>query len=218
MFPPPVLPDATLQLVFDLVGVFVFGLSGALVAVRERLDVFGIVVLAVATGLGGGLLRDVLIGAVPPATLTDYRYTLVAVVAGCVAFAGHARYPRLGSRIRRRLGTAVTVLDAAGLGVFCVAGALKALVYLPGPVPAALLGMVTAVGGGVIRDLLTGRVPVVLHREVYAVPALVGAALVVAADHVGWRQWWVALAAAAVVFALRLVAVVRDWHAPRPGV
>ncbi len=137
-----------LLVVLDLTGIFVFAISGGLVGVRKELDLFGVLVLAGATGLGGGFMRDVLIGAVPPAALSDWRYLMVPVVAGLVTFWFH---PVLG-----RMERLVTVFDAAGLGLFCVVGALKALDYGLGPVPAVLMGTLTAVGGGVVRDLLAG--------------------------------------------------------------
>ena len=142
-----------------------------LVAVRKDLDVFAVLVLAGVTGLGGGFIRDLLIGAVPPAALADWRYLLVPVVAGVVTFYFH---PALG-----RAERVINVLDAAGLSLFCVTGALKALDYGLGPVPAALLGMVTGIGGGMSRDVLAGRVPLVFRGELYATPALVGALVAV---------------------------------------
>ena len=142
-----------LLLVLDLSGIFVFAISGALVAVRRQLDVFGVLVLAGTTGLGGGFLRDVLIDATPPAALADWRYLLVPVLAGLLTFAFH---PAVG-----RAERVVTLFDAAGLGLFCVTGAVKALEYGLGPVPAALMGMVTGIGGGIARDLLAGRTPAV---------------------------------------------------------
>jgi uncharacterized membrane protein YeiH len=193
----------------DLVGIFVFALSGGLVAVRKRLDIFGVLVLAGITGLGGGFLRDLLIGAVPPATLADWRYLTVPVAAGLVTFWFH---PTLG-----RMERLVTVFDAAGLGLFCVTGALKALAYGLGPVPAALMGMLTGIGGGVLRDLLAGRVPVVLRGELYATPALVGAVVAVVGVELGVEEAVVAAPAAAVCIGWRLLAVRRGWNAPRPS-
>jgi uncharacterized membrane protein YeiH len=192
----------------DLVGIFVFALSGGLVAVRKRLDIFGVLVLAGITGLGGGFLRDLLIGAVPPATLADWRYLTVPVAAGLVTFWFH---PTLG-----RMERLVTVFDAAGLGLFCVTGALKALAYGLGPVPAALMGMLTGIGGGVLRDVLAGRVPVVLRGELYATPALVGAVVAVVGVELGVEEAVVATPAAAVCIGWRLLAVRRGWNAPRP--
>jgi uncharacterized membrane protein YeiH len=192
----------------DLVGIFVFALSGGLVAVRKGLDIFGVLVLAGITGLGGGFLRDLLIGAVPPATLADWRYLTVPVAAGLVTFWFH---PALG-----RMERLVTVFDAAGLGLFCVTGALKALAYGLGPVPAALMGMLTGIGGGVLRDVLAGRVPVVLRGELYATPALVGAVVAVLGVELGVEEAVVAAPAAAVCIGWRLLAVRRGWSAPRP--
>ena len=142
---------AELLVVLDLVGIFVFSVTGALVAVRKNLDLFAATVLAGVTGLGGGFLRDVLIGATPPAALADWRYLMVSVAAGLLTFAFH---PAIG-----RLERLVTLLDAVGLALFCVTGALKAVDYGLGPLPAALLGMVTGIGGGIMRDVLAGRVP-----------------------------------------------------------
>src|SRR5512146_680365 len=142
--------DSPLLLVLELVGIFVFALSGGLVAVRKGLDVFGVLVLAGTTGLGGGFLRDVLIDATPPAALGDWRYLLVPVAAGLLVFWFH---PALG-----RMERTVNVFDAFGLGLFCVTGALKALDYGLGRLPAALMGMLTGIGGGMARDVLASRV------------------------------------------------------------
>lgn len=193
----------------DLVGIFVFAISGALVAVRNGLDIFGVLVLAGTTGLGGGFLRDVLIGATPPAALADWRYLLVPVGAGLLTFGFH---PVVG-----RMERMVNVFDAFGLSLFCVAGALKALDYGLGPVPAALLGMVTGIGGGMVRDVLAGRVPVVFRGELYATPALAGAAVVVLGDRIDLSVVVVAVAGAGVCLAWRLLAMWRDWQAPMPA-
>ena len=192
----------------DLVGIFVFAISGGLVAVRKDLDVFGVLVLAGTTGLGGGFLRDVLIGATPPAALADWRYLLVPAAAGLVTFRFH--------RVVGRLERGVNVFDAFGLALFCVTGALKAAEYGLGPLPAALMGMVTGIGGGMARDLLTGRVPLVFRGELYATPALTGAAIAVVGDQVGAPLLLSALLGAAVCLGWRLLAIRRDWQAPRP--
>jgi uncharacterized membrane protein YeiH len=198
----------TLLLVLDLAGIFVFAVTGGLVAVRKQFDIFGVLVLAGTTGLGGGFLRDVLIDATPPAALADWRYLLVPVAAGLVTFAFHPAFGRL-ERI-------ITVLDAAGLGLFCVTGALKALDYGLGPVPAALMGMVTGIGGGMARDLLAARVPVVFSSELYATPALLGATWAVLGNYWDLPVGWVALPGVAICFGMRMLAVRRDWHAPLP--
>jgi uncharacterized membrane protein YeiH len=196
----------TLLLVLDLLGVFVFALSGGLLAVERRFDVFGVVVLGLVAGLGGGLARDVLLGDVPPAALRDDRYLVVAVAAGAVVF--------FGSRLVERLAPAVRLFDAAGLGLFVVVGTTKALDAGLGALPAVVVGCLAGIGGGVARDLLAGVVPVVLRREVYAVPALLGAAVVVAGHGLGASGPPVAVLAASLVFALRMLGVWRGWHAP----
>jgi uncharacterized membrane protein YeiH len=200
--------QGTLLLVLDLCGIFVFAISGALVGVRKRLDVFGVLVLAGVTGLGGGFLRDVLIDATPPAALEDWRYLVVPVVAGLVTFVYH---PAVG-----RLERVVNVFDAAGLGLFCVTGALKALEQGLGPVPATLMGVVTGIGGGMARDLLAGRVPVVFSGELYATPALLGATWVVLAEGLDQPEVVLAIPAVLICFGLRVLALWRGWQAPLP--
>ena len=199
---------STSLVVLDLAGIFVFAISGGLVGVRKDLDVFGVLVLAGTTGLGGGFLRDVLIGATPPAALADWRYLLVPVGAGLVTFFFHPAVAR-----REPM---VTVFDAFGLSLFCVTGALKALDYGLGPVPAALMGMVTGIGGGMARDLLASRVPAVLRGEIYAIPALAGAAVAVAAAAADLPTLIVALLGGGLCLGWRLLAVWRRWQAPKP--
>lgn len=193
-------------LVLDLVGVFVFAVSGALLAVQHRLDVFGVVILATAAAIGGGLARDVLLGVLPPAALTDSRYLLVPLVAAGVVFVAHPEVARLAGPVR--------VFDAAGLALFTVAGTLKALDAGLGPFPACALGVLTGVGGGVLRDVLVREVPAVLVREVYAVAALAGAVVVAVGDAAGAERAVVAALGAATVFGLRVAGVWLRWHAP----
>ncbi|EON23743.1 hypothetical protein CF8_2405 [Nocardioides sp. CF8] len=203
------LPDSAAALVvLDLLGIFVFAISGALVAVRRGFDVFGVLVLAGTTGLGGGFLRDVLIDATPPAALADWRYLIVPVAAGLVTFAFH---PTVG-----RLERVVDVFDAFGLSLFCVTGALKAVEYGLGPVPAALMGMVTGIGGGMVRDLLAGRPPEIFNSNLYATPALAGAGIAVALDLAGQPFALVASAGFGVCLVLRLLSIVLDIRAPLP--
>lgn len=205
----PVPPEQSVLLsVLDLTGIFVFAVTGGLVAVRKQLDLFGVLVLAGTTGLGGGFLRDVLIGATPPAALADWRYLLVPVAAGLLTFLYH---PALGRRERT-----VNVLDAFGLAVFCVSGSLKAVDYGLGPLPAALLGMVTGIGGGMVRDVLAGRVPVVLRGELYATPALAGGLVAVLLDGADLPGAVVAVAGAGTCLVWRLLAIWRHWSAPSP--
>lgn len=201
---------AMLLLVLDLLGIAVFAVSGGLVAVRQRLDIVGVLVLATVTGLGGGWVRDVLIGVAPPTSLGDWRYLAVPVVAGLVVFWFHPAVERTA-----RL---VEVFDAFGLGLFCVAGALKAADHGLGPLPAALLGVVTGVGGGMLRDLLAGRVPIVLSSgELYAIPAMAGAAVAVAGYELDLPTAVLAVPAAALTIGWRLLALWRGWRAPVPG-
>ena len=200
--------DAQLQLILDLVGVFVFALSGGLVAVRKRLDLFGVLVLAGAAALGGGVMRDVLIGAIPPVGLSDWRLVAAASLAGVVTFLFHPGVARISKLVR--------ILDAAGLAAFAVAGALKALGAGTGPMTAVLVGAITAIGGGILRDVLAGQVPEVLRRELYAVPALLGATVVVVAYRMHHLTEAVVWSAVALVFAVRMTSVVLDLNAPTP--
>jgi uncharacterized membrane protein YeiH len=199
---------ATPLVVLDLTGIFFFAVAGALVAVRKNLDLFAALVLGGITGLGGGFIRDVLIGATPPAALTDWRYLLVPVLAGLLTFAFHPAVSRL-ERV-------VTLFDAFGLAVFCVTGALKAVEFGLGPVPAALMGMVTGIGGGMIRDVLVGSVPVIFEGVLYATPALAGAAIAVLLDRADLPFLVVAAAGFSTCLTWRLLALVRGWRAPLP--
>ncbi|SCL31586.1 trimeric intracellular cation channel family protein [Micromonospora inyonensis] len=199
---------STALLLADLVGVAVFAASGASAAVVKRLDLFGVVFVGFVAALGGGILRDLVVDEVPPLAFADWRYATTAVLTSAVVFRWH---PHLA-----RLRTTVLVLDAAGLALFTVTGTLRALDAQVPPVGACLVGMLTGIGGGLGRDLLTGEIPVVLRREIYAVAALVGATAVAALDGLG-RTGPVPLTAAAVlVFGLRLVALRRRWSAPVP--
>ena len=201
--------ESPLLLVLDLSGTFAFGLNGALTAVRAvRLDIVGVVTLGVITAMGGGVVRDVLIGDVPPATLRDWRYLALAVAGGLLAFV-------LSQRLER-LETPITVLDAVGLSVFAVIGAEKALTFGLGIGPAVILGAVTGVGGGTIRDTLIRRVPSVLRSELYAIPALIAAAITVGAIKVGVYGLPAALVAAGLCFTVRMLGVRFRLNAPAP--
>src|SRR5690349_13833372 len=164
----------TLLLAFDLGGTFVFALSGATAGVKNRLDLFGVLVLSFAAGNSGGITRDVLIGAVPPAAIHDWRYIAVSILAGLITFYWY--------RIVNRLSSPVLVFDAAGLALFAVSGASKALAFQAGPVAATLLGMLTGIGGGMVRDILVREIPTVLRTELYASAALIGSVVVVIGD------------------------------------
>jgi uncharacterized membrane protein YeiH len=200
-------PD--LEQVLDLAGIFVFALSGGLLAVRKNFDVFGIAVLAEATALGGGVMRDLLIGAIPPAAFTNLGYFVTPLVATLVVFFLH---PEVG-----RINRTVQTLDALGLGLFCVTGTAKAHDYGLGVVPAIALGMLTAVGGGAIRDVLAMETPSLLRwdRSLYAVPALFGAALTALLISAHALNTVTGSAAALLAFGLRMLALRYNWRAPR---
>ena len=201
----------TLLLVLDLVGTFAFALNGALTAVRAAdLDIVGVVALAVTTALGGGIVRDVILDDLPPATFSDWRYLLVAASGGLLAF--------VFARHQERLRTPVTVLDAAGLSLFAVTGASKALEFGLGPVQAVLLGALTGVGGGTLRDVLIRQVPTVLTSELYAIPALLAAAVTVLAITTGVYGLPAAMGAAALCFGIGLLGVRFGLNAPGPRI
>ncbi|MFD9280689.1 trimeric intracellular cation channel family protein [Streptomyces mirabilis] len=199
----------SVQHVLDLVGIFVFAISGALLAVRKNFDVFGIAVLAEVTALGGGLFRDMVIGAVPPAAFTDLGYFSTPLLAALLVFFLHPEV--------ERIQVAVNVFDAAGLGLFCVAGTTKAYEYGLGLTPSAALGLATAVGGGVLRDVLANEVPSLLRwdRDLYAVPAIVGATMVVLCIRYDALSPFTSGLAAVTAFVLRLLAMRYHWRAPR---
>jgi uncharacterized membrane protein YeiH len=197
---------ATLVLVLDLCGVFVFALSGAMAAIKHRFDIFGVFVLSFVAANSGGIIRDVLIGAVPPPGVGDWRYVAVPVLAGLVTLRWSTTIDRMRSSVH--------VLDAGGLGLFAVAGAVKAISYGLGPIPATLLGMLTGIGGGIVRDILTAEAPAVLRGDVYATAALAGAAVVVFGRMLHLPSAPVAITGAALCFGLRYLAIRRRWQLP----
>ncbi|CCE11699.1 conserved membrane hypothetical protein [Bradyrhizobium sp. STM 3843] len=195
-----------LSLVLDLTGTFVFALSGALAGVKRRLDIFGVLVLSFAAANSGGITRDILIGAIPPAALSDLRYLGVSLFAGLVTF--------YSSSLIARLSTAILVFDAAGLAFFAVAGASKALAHGLNPVMSVVLGMVTGIGGGMVRDVLLTEIPTVLRAELYAVAALAAAGVVVVGHMMKLPVTPVAIAALVTCFGLRVLAIRYKWRLP----
>ncbi len=196
-------------LALDLTGTFAFALNGALTAVRvARLDIVGVITLGMFTALGGGMVRDILLDALPPATFDDWRYLTVAAVGSLVAF--------VFGRSLDRLAVPILVLDAAGLSLFAVSGALKGLDLGVGFLQAVILGAITAVGGGTLRDVLIREIPAVLSSGLYAIPALVGAFVVVGADRAGWADLPAAIVGALVCFTIRMVGVRFRIDAPAP--
>jgi uncharacterized membrane protein YeiH len=193
----------------DLIGIFAFAISGALMAIRLDFDVVGIAILAVITALGGGILRDLVLGDTPPPAFTQWEYLVVPLAAAAVTFVAH---PEL-----ERLMRTLLVFDAAGLGLFCVAGTVKALDYGLTPVAAATLGVTTAVGGGVLRDVIARETPALVRpdSELYAVPAFAGAVAVTIAWEVNAYGPALGAVVAAAVFGIRGLALHRHWRGPR---
>lgn len=205
-----VLPTAGLILAADLGGTVVFAIEGALAAIAGSLDLLGVLVLAFVTAVGGGILRDVLIGAAPPSAFRDTRYPMTALGAGAATFLFHTRLGALPDGL-------LTQLDAAGLALFAVAGTEKALAFNIRPALAPLMGTLAAVGGGVMRDVLLAHVPAVLRVDIYATAALAGSAIVVVCHRLGVPGTVAAVIGALVCFGLRLVSVSRHWHLPTAG-
>jgi uncharacterized membrane protein YeiH len=196
----------TLVLILDLCGTLAFALSGAMAGIRRNLDVFGVLVLSFAASTFGGIGRDVLIGATPPAALVDWRYLAVSLAAGLIAF--------FWSSLIEKLRNPVRLLDAAGLAFFAVAGTQKALAFGLSPAMAALMGMLTGIGGGIVRDVLLAEIPAVLRADLYAVAALAGAAVVAGGSVLGISSLITAVCGGVICFGLRMMAIRRGWHLP----
>lgn len=197
---------ASLQLVLDLGGIFVFALSGGLAGVRKGLDLFGILVLAIVTALGGGVVRDLILD-VPVVGVSDWRFVLTASAGGLLTFWAAPHVVAFSRPIK--------VFDALGLALFCVSASVKALAVGATPTASVIVGVFTAVGGGMMRDVLCGVVPEVLRRELYAVPALLGSTVVVLARAVGLLDAPAIWAAVALAFGLRILGILKRWEAPR---
>ncbi len=196
----------TFVLALDLGGTFVFAISGALAAVNRRLDIFGILVLAFVAGNFGGITRDVLIGAIPPAALSDARYLLVSVLAGVITFFSYAGVDKLKNP--------VLLFDAVGLAFFAVAGAQTAITFGLSPIMSALLGMLTGIGGGMMRDLLLTEIPQVLRSDLYAVAALAASSIVVAGHLLGLSYGVSGPVGGLLCFGLRFMAIRHGWQLP----
>jgi uncharacterized membrane protein YeiH len=192
--------------VLDWVGTFVFALSGGLLGVQKRFDLFGVLFLSFVVSVVGGIMRDVLIGAVPPAAITEIHYFAIAIGGGLITFYW---YPRVASLQRQ-----ILILDAVGLALFAVIGAQKAINYGINPLMSAIMGMLTGIGGGMTRDVLAGNVPFVLRGDLYAVAALAGAAIVSIGTVMGVQPTYPMLLGAAVCIFLRLMAIYYNWRAP----
>jgi uncharacterized membrane protein YeiH len=192
----------------DIAGTLVFAMEGANTGINNNLDLLGLIVLAFATALGGGIVRDVLIGDVPPASLRDWRYAATAFAGGTLVFFLH--------RIVDTIPTNVTMmLDAAGLALFAIAGTEKALLYKMHPFIAVLLGTITGVGGGTIRDLFLARVPRVLEADVYATAALAGSVVMILCLKARLKPGLAAVLGGMVCFLLRVISVWAHWNLPK---
>jgi uncharacterized membrane protein YeiH len=204
-----VITGGTALLLLDLLGTFAFALNGALTALRAaRLDIVGVVTLGIITAVGGGTIRDVLLDSLPPATFSDWRYYAVAAAGGLIAF--------LFGRHLDRVNRPINVLDAVGLALFAVTGATKAVDLGFGAAQAIIVGAITGVGGGTIRDVLIRRVPSVLSSGLYAIPALIGATAVVVTRTLGASGPVITVGAAVLCFLIRMVGVRYDLNAPSP--
>ena len=195
-----------LTVVLDLMGTFVFAISGAAAAVKHRLDIFGVMVLSFAAGNAGGITRDLLIGAVPPAAIADLTYVGLSILAGFLTFYGYS--------LIARLSNPVLWFDAAGLAFFAVAGTQKALVFGLNPVMAALLGMLSGIGGGMLRDVLANEIPTVLRADLYALAALAGAAIVAIGHVAHIEPLATTIVGGLLCFGLRFMAIRFGWHLP----
>ncbi len=193
--------------ILNYVGITVFAASGALIGVRKRLDVFGVWTVAALTAVGGGVARDLLLGITPPASFQHWQNLAVATVAALVVFVLHPQFAML------RLS--VVILDALGMGLFASTGALTALHHDASPLAATLVGITTAVGGGILRDILVNEVPLLIQeRDLYAIPALAGSAATVAASWWGASDTRALVAGALLASGFRLLALWQDWRVP----
>lgn len=198
----------SLVTVLDLTGILFYSVMGAMTGIGANLDLLGIVVLGFATALAGGIIRDLLIGAIPPASLSDWRYAATAFLGAASVFFVHRSVQAIPVGI-------VIVLDAAGLGLFSAAGTEKALGYKMHPFVAVLMGTLTGVGGGTVRDVLLARIPIILRADVYATAALAGSAVMVLARRLGVHPTWAAFLGGTSCFLLRMMSVWLHWNLPR---
>jgi len=198
----------TLLTVLDLSGTLLFGVEGAMTAIGGNLDLLGLMVLGFATALAGGIIRDLLIGAVPPDSLRDWRYSATALSGAVLVFFLHRFFQAVPNDI-------ILVLDAAGLAMFTAAGTEKALEYKMHPFVAVLLSTLTGIGGGTVRDILLARIPIVLRADVYATAAIAGSAVMIVARRLGVHPVLAAFLGGAVCFLLRMTSVWLHWNLPR---
>ncbi len=197
----------TLLYLLDMIGTAAFAASGAWAGVRREMDLFGVLVLGMVTAIGGGTLRDLILGDTPPFCLKDENYLWLSLIVSLLVFIGH--------RHLKRISNPLLYFDAIGLGTFVVIGTGKALQFNLGPLGAVLMGIMTATAGGVIRDVLSTQVPLILQREIYASACLIGAGLMVTLQYTALPQNLIFILAAATVIILRLFAISRNWALPK---
>jgi uncharacterized membrane protein YeiH len=195
-------------LAVDLVGTFVFAVEGALAGIRGELDLLGLLVVSFVTALGGGTVRDLLIGAVPPNSIRDWRYGATAFAGGGAVFCFYQSFEHVPQQL-------LITLDAAGLALFAMAGAAKALEFGINPMISVLMGVLTGVGGGTIRDVLLTQVPGILNTDIYASAALAGSAVMVVGLALKVPRTIAMTVGGVCCFVLRMVAVARHWNLPK---
>ena len=193
--------------ILDLIGTAAFAASGAWVGVRKQMDLFGVLVLGAVTAVGGGTLRDLLLGDIPPFSLKDETYIYIAIVVSLIVFANRVKF--------KTFEKPLLYFDAIGLGTFVVIGTTKALDFQLGLLGAVLMGVMTGTAGGVIRDLFANQVPLIFRREIYASACVAGSILLVALEAVGTGRPAAALLAAGTVITVRLLAIHYDWALPK---
>lgn len=200
--------------IFDMIGTIAFAVSGALVGVARKMDIFGMSVLALATAIGGGIVRDVLLGYFPPNSLRNIVYVTVVIAVTIIVFIIYSsRYRRqvMGPRSR----ASYLFADAVGLASFTVTGASAGYTLYPDlPIFIVLLGTITAVGGGIIRDMLAQRIPSVLKEDVYALPSIIGGIVYYVMVLYGWVGQAV-YGAFSIVLIIRLLAIKYRWSLPK---
>lgn len=201
---------------FDMIGTIAFAVSGALVGVSRKMDIFGMTVLALATAIGGGIVRDVLLGYFPPNSLRNIVYvTVVLAVTVIVFLIYNSRYRKHAMGPRSR--ASYLLADALGLASFTVTGASAGFKLYPElPIFIVLLGTITAVGGGIIRDMLAQRIPSVLKEDVYALPSIIGGIVYYLMVTSSWDSMAV-YGAFTVVLVIRLLALKYNWSLPKVG-
>lgn len=200
--------------VLELIGAAAFAVSGAMVAIEKKADIFGVLFLAVTTALGGGVIRDVLIGRIPPVMFVSYWYLLISVVAALAVFIdAYLRSEKYKLHLDK-LDAVNNVFDAIGLAVFTVSGMNAAMPVSDNVILVLFVGMCTGVGGGMLRDVMTNTMPKVLRKRVYAVASLIGGGLYYVMYVLDINQLLSVGCGMLVIFALRLFATIYKWNLP----